>query len=151
MLIKNIALLGERLRSLEERRSLRTSRIADSGVDLSDNPFDSTGDSSKDKGEEGYTNKDQDGDKTMLCCASCGIAGVDDMKLKACDGCKSVRYCSDTCQMDHRPQHERECEKRAAELRDKILFKQPESSHWGDCPICFLPLALYPKKSIFMD
>jgi hypothetical protein len=31
------------------------------------------------------------------------------------------------------------------------LFKQPESSHWGDCPICFLPLALDPKKSIFMD
>jgi len=26
--------------------------------------------------------------------------------------------------------------KRAAELRDEILFKQPESSHRGDCPIC---------------
>jgi len=30
---------------------------------------------------------------------------------------------------------------RAAELRDEIVFKQPESSHLGDCPICCLPLA----------
>ena len=28
----------------------------------------------------------------------------------------------------------------AAELRDEILFKQPESSYLGDCPICCLPL-----------
>jgi len=32
-----------------------------------------------------------------------------------------------------------ECKKRAAELRDEILFRQPISSHFGDCPICFLP------------
>ena len=31
---------------------------------------------------------------------------------------------------------------KAAELRDEILFKQPESSHLGDCPICCLPLSL---------
>ena len=34
-----------------------------------------------------------------------------------------------------------------AELRDEILFKQPESSHYGDCPICCLPLPIDPKKS----
>jgi len=56
---------------------------------------------------------------------------------KTCDGCKSVRYCSVKCLTDHRSQHKRECKKRAAELRDEILFKQPESSHKGDCPICF--------------
>eukprot|EP00986_Skeletonema_menzelii_P005700 scaffold2115_cov108-Skeletonema_menzelii.AAC.2 len=33
-----------------------------------------------------------------------------------------------------------------AELRDEILFKQPESSHYGDCPICCLPLPIDPKK-----
>jgi TPR repeat protein len=32
-------------------------------------------------------------------------------------------------------------------LRDEILFKQPESSYLGDCPICFLPLPLDPTKS----
>ena len=31
---------------------------------------------------------------------------------------------------------------RAAELRDEILFKQPESSHLGDCPICCLPISI---------
>jgi len=66
---------------------------------------------------------------SMLSCAFCGgTAGVDNMKLRACDGCKSVRYCGVKCQTDHRPQHDRECKKRAAELRDKTLFKQPESS-----------------------
>ena len=92
------------------------------------------------------TKIEEDDDKKILCCASCGVAGVDDIKLKTCDGCKSVQYCSDECQMDHRPQHERECNERAAELRDEILFKQPESSCYGDCPICFLPLSLELNK-----
>jgi tetratricopeptide (TPR) repeat protein len=95
------------------------------------------------------TNLEEDEDM-MMCCASCGNAAVDDIQLKKCDGCKSVRYCSDKCQREHRPHHKRECKKRAAELRDEILFKQPESSHWGDCPLCFLPLALDPKISIMM-
>jgi hypothetical protein len=37
-----------------------------------------------------------------------------------------------------------------AELRDKILFRQPESSFWGDCPICCLPLPIDLKKSGLM-
>jgi TPR repeat protein len=36
------------------------------------------------------------------------------------------------------------------ELRDELLFKQPESSSWGDCPICCLPLPIDPKKSTLM-
>ena len=36
---------------------------------------------------------------------------------------------------------------RAAELRDELLFKQPESSHMGDCPICMIPLPLDATKS----
>ena len=81
-----------------------------------------------------------------LCCASCGIAGVDDVKLTKC-ACKLVRYCSDECQEDHRPKHDEDCKKRAAELRDEILFKQPESTHFGDCPICILPLSHDKTKS----
>ena len=83
----------------------------------------------------------------MQCCASCGIAGGDDIKLKECAACHLVKYCSVKCQRDHRPQHKKECKKRAAELRDELLFKQPESSHLGDCPICCLPLPIHPKKS----
>ena len=58
-------------------------------------------------------------------CASCGIAPVDDIKLKLCDGCDLVKYCSDKCREDHREQHEEECNQRKAELHDKELFKQP--------------------------
>ena len=88
----------------------------------------------------------------MMCCASCGTAEVDDIKLTNCNDCDLVRYCSDNCQQDHRPKHEAACKKRAAELRDEILFRQPESSDLGDCPICFLPLPIYKnaEKSMLM-
>ena len=81
------------------------------------------------------------------CCASCGIAEIDDIKLKDCDDCDLVKYCSDECRENHKSQHKKECKKRAAELRDELLFKQPDSSHLGDCPICSLPLSPDPSKS----
>eukprot|EP00984_Skeletonema_dohrnii_P030059 scaffold21168_cov141-Skeletonema_dohrnii-CCMP3373.AAC.9 len=84
---------------------------------------------------------------TSCCCASCGVAGVDNIKLKECTDCDLVRYCSDECQKDHRPQHEPACVKRFAELRDEILFRHPESTHLGDCPICLLPMPLEVEKS----
>ena len=83
----------------------------------------------------------------QMCCASCGIAEVDDVKLKECDGCDLVRYCSDACQELHRPEHAGKCRKRAAELRDEILFRQPEGSHLGDCPLCCVPLPLDAERS----
>ena len=79
---------------------------------------------------------------TMMFCASCGVAGGDRIKLKRCTACYLVRYCSVKCQKDHRPKHKRECKKRAAELHDELLFKQPEGSYLGDCPICCLPLPI---------
>ena len=90
---------------------------------------------------EGYAVVDK-----SCCCASCGIAEIDDIKLKECDGCDLVRYCSDECQKSHKSEHEVACKKRAAELRDELLFKQPESTHMGDCPICSLPLSLDMSK-----
>ena len=83
---------------------------------------------------------------TSSCCASCGIAEIDDVKLKECDDCCLVRYCSDACQQLHRSEHEEVCNKRAAELRDEMLFKQPEGTHRGDCPICCLPLSIDVEK-----
>ena len=79
-------------------------------------------------------------------CASCGIAENDEVKLKTCNGCYLVRYCGIKCQKEHRPQHKKDCKKRAAELRDELLFKQPESTHLGDCPICCLPLPFENTK-----
>ena len=86
-----------------------------------------------------------------ICCASCGITEVDDVKLTECDGCDLVRYCSDACQQDHRSQHEAKCKERAAELREELLFKQPESSYLGDCPICCVPLPLDQRKSMLQS
>ena len=83
----------------------------------------------------------------MMFCASCGTAGSDDIKLKKCTACHLVKYCSVKCQKDHRSQHKKECKKRAAELHDEILFKQPESTHLGDCPISCVPLPLDIEKS----
>ena len=60
-------------------------------------------------------------------CASCGIAEIDEIKLKKCAACKSVQYCSDECEADHRQQHEGECEKRAAELRDEMFSRNPKA------------------------
>jgi hypothetical protein len=83
----------------------------------------------------------------MLCCASCSVAQVDDIKLNKCPGCDLVRYCSNKCQREHRPKHDATCNERAAELRDEILFRQSESSHFGDCPICVIPLPIDPAHS----
>ena len=83
--------------------------------------------------------------------APAAFVEVDDVKkLKKCAGCEDVRYCSVECQRKHRPEHKQACKKRAAELRDEILFKQPESSYLGDCPICCLPLSIDPPKSTMM-
>ena len=39
-------------------------------------------------------------------CAACGIAEVDEIKLKKCAACESVQYCSDECEADHRQQRD---------------------------------------------
>ena len=78
----------------------------------------------------------------VVCCANCGVASLDKMKLKPCAHCDLVQYCSDTCQQDHFEIHEEACKQRVAEIRDELLFKQPESSYLGDCSICFLPMPL---------
>jgi TPR repeat protein len=77
-------------------------------------------------------------------CASCGKAAVDDVKLKKC-ACNLVKYCTVACQKNHRPMHKKACKKRLAEIRDNGLFSQPDGSHYGECPICCLPLSIDPN------
>ena len=62
------------------------------------------------------------------CCASCGVVEIDDIKLVPCDDCDLVKYCSDECRNNHKSEHKEACKKRAAELREELLFKQPEDS-----------------------
>ena len=94
--------------------------------------------------------KNSSDDAVMMCCASCGITAVDDVKLMDCnDGCDLVKYCSDACQENHREQHEEECKRRLVELRDRDLFTMPDESHYGECPICCLPLPI-KVRNMFM-
>ena len=78
-------------------------------------------------------------------CANCGIH---DVKLKKC-ACKLVKYCSVECQKNHRSRHKKVCKQRMAEIRDDLLFTQPDGSHRGECPLCFLPMPLAPQKRGF--
>jgi len=48
-----------------------------------------------------------------------------------------VKYCNAACKKKHRSKHKKKCDKRAAELYDEALFKQPPPLD-EDCPICFL-------------
>ena len=91
----------------------------------------------------------EEGTKDEAVCVSCGIAGVDDTKLKKC-ACGLVKYCSVDCQKNHRLQHKKACKKRLAELHDKKLFTQPDISYLGECPLCCLPLSIVVSKSTMM-
>ena len=79
----------------------------------------------------------------MSSCANCGKGEEESNNLKKCGACMSVKYCSAACQKAHRPQHKKECKKRAAELHDEALFKQPPLEE--ECPICFLRLPSLEK------
>ncbi len=90
----------------------------------------------------------------MCCgCPSCvcdsGIAELGDIKLMES---ALARYCSGVDKHRTPPQPPLQQHgtknKEGDEERDKILFRQPKSSHLGDCPICFLPLPLEHDKSI---
>jgi len=82
-------------------------------------------------------------------CASCGIAEVDNIKLEECGGCDLVKYCGDKCKEDHLELHGEQCKRRAKDLRNKKLFRQPDSTHDGECPICFLPMPLDLTKTTY--
>ena len=81
---------------------------------------------------------DNDKDDIPNICAYCGKGEENGKSLKACTACKLVKYCSRECQIAHRPQHKKECKKRAAEIHDEKLFKQPPQPE--DCLICMLRL-----------
>ena len=84
---------------------------------------------------------------TIIKCANCGKGEESSGDLKACIACKMVKYCNRECQIAHRPQHKKLCKKRAAEIRDEELFKEPLPPE--DCPICFLPLSTQADQKTF--
>ncbi len=95
-------------------------------------------------------NSAEQADEADEVCAKCGKAEVDNIKLRKCNACKLVKYCSVDCQKNHRPLHKKVCKKRAREMREETLFTQPDGSYYGECPICCLPLPLDDHKSTIM-
>jgi hypothetical protein len=95
--------------------------------------------------------EEEEADAVKNVCGWCGIAEVDNVKLEDCNGCDLVKYCSDNCRGEHRHWHVVDCKRRAKELHDNKLFRQPDGSHHGECPICFLPLPLDARKSAFFS
>ena len=81
-------------------------------------------------------------------CANCGVAKTDGIKLTPCHICDLVSYCSEECKNNHQEAHDAECKVRNLEMFDKILFRQPEGSHLGDCPLCCLPMPLDVKYQV---
>ena len=81
--------------------------------------------------------KSIDNNNMPTLCANCGKREESVGDLKACTACKMVKYCNRDCQIAHRPQHKKACKKRATELHDIKLFKQPPND---ECPICMLLL-----------
>ena len=86
-----------------------------------------------------------DNENNVSVCANCGKEGSN---LKACTACKLVKYCGRDCQQAHRSQHKIECRRRAAELHDEKLFKQPPMLE--DCPICFIQLPILHTGKRYM-
>ena len=86
-------------------------------------------------------------ENNILMCANCGKGEECSGDLKSCTACMMVKYCSRDCQIAHRPQHKKMCKKRAAELRDEKLFKQPPPAE--ECPICMLPLPLDAYQVVY--
>ena len=61
-------------------------------------------------------------DTNTSTCANCGKGEDSSINLKSCAACKLVKYCSRDCQAAHRPQHKKECKKRAVELHEEKLY-----------------------------
>ena len=93
---------------------------------------------------------DNDNNKDNDVCANCCKGEESTGCLKACTACKLVKYCNRECQIAHRPQHKKACRKRAKELHEEALFKQPPPEH-GDCQICFLRLPSLMSGSMYMS
>ena len=109
--------------------------MSDSCKDDVSNSYDVCGDVVE-KLQHMSTADDKDNDIVSIC-ANCGKES-DSNNMNICNKCKQVKYCNAVCKKKHRSKHKKACKKRAAELHDEKLFKQPPPAE--ECPICFIRL-----------
>jgi len=90
-------------------------------------------------------------------CANCGIAEIDDININKLEEDlfaelnKMIMMRSNAAEVDKETE-EAETEEHNVSAncgRDEELFTQPDESHLGECPICFLPMPLGPQTSKF--
>ena len=106
----------------------------------------SIGSSDESNNEEKDANTSNNTDtNTLTLCAACGKDGGDGDSMNACNKCDLVKYCNVACKKKHKSKHKKKCEKRAAELFDVELFKEPPPRE--KCPICMLPPPLYDNHT----
>ena len=84
-----------------------------------------------------YEQKIEEND--VATCANCGKGEEGGINLKSCTACMMVKYCSRDCQAAHRPQHKKECKRRAAELHEEALM----------CPYVFYPIPYLKMGQLF--
>ena len=94
---------------------------------------------------EGLSIENDVGVKVVIC-AACGKEGEED-NMNMCNKCKMVHYCNVACKKKHKSKHKKKCERRATELHDGELCKEPPPRE--ECPICFLSLPLDARGSTF--
>ena len=93
------------------------------------------------------SNEKAENTNNITTCANCGKGEEESVHLKNCNGCFLLKYCNRDCQIAHRPQHKKACKKRAAELYEERLFKDPPPRE--ECPICMIPLPVDGNNEIF--
>ena len=90
---------------------------------------------------------DTDNIRAITKCANCGKEGGESMNT--CNKCDLVQYCNAACKKKHKSKHKKKCERRATELFDEKLFKEPPPRE--ECPICMLPPPLYGSNYTGMN
>ncbi len=68
--------------------------------------------------------------RAMMCCESCGIAAIDDVKLKDCDNCDLVKYCSEKCQGNHRNSTRKSARSALLNCVTEIYLRSPMKAIW---------------------
>lgn len=89
------------------------------------------------------TNMDEDLRQGIGRCGACDSTGS---SLLKCSGCRLVSYCGTECQARHWKEHKSTCKEKRRAIQEVMLFEQQEGNHFGECPICFLPMPFDADK-----
>jgi len=76
----------------------------------------------------------------------CGACDSTSSSLLKCSGCRLVSYCGTECQGTDWSKHKSICKEKRRAIQEVMLFEHQEGNHFGECPICFLPMPFDADK-----